>query len=399
MGTLKRLLPVAAALLLMIGITAAFYASPGRRLKEELKSSWLLCGDVVLFVLTMVHFVTAATIDPGILPRCHDEDDDQMAPLYKTVDINGVSVQMKWCSTCKFYRPPRSSHCSVCDNCVQDFDHHCPWLGNCIGRRNYRFFYWYLVTLTLHMVYAFSCSLIYIIHLTNQDRFNLTDRDIVTSIVICALIFVFLFFVCGLTIFHTYLISNGRTTYEQFSARYPVLSPFDNGCSTNWHRTFCLPIPPSLLPPEPYIQINHKYSNNRDTRNGTHSPPHPSGAVPSNAQDFGAKVTQLQRSPKSRNKATNNSQTVRLLDSEHQDVSSIGSFSMNGEIGKGMPEAFGSMSNLQNGLTVSLQNLAERTQKSGLVCSLPPEDQFEDDIPPQNLLNSKKDTIVKVTDF
>ena len=150
----------------------------------------------------------------------------------------------------------------MCDNCVQDFDHHCPWLGNCIGRRNYRFFYWYLVTLTLHMVYAFSCSLIYIIHLTNQDRFNLvsdsvikhkkmndffrhfkerifqTDRDIVTSIVICALIFVFLFFVCGLTIFHTYLISNGRTTYEQFSARYPVLSPFDNGCSTNWHRTF-----------------------------------------------------------------------------------------------------------------------------------------------------------------
>ena len=64
-----------------------------------------------------------------------------------------------------------------------------------------------------------------------------------------------------------------------------------------------------------------------------------------------------------------------------------------------MPEAFGSMSNLQNGLTVSLQNLAERTQKSGLVCSLPPEDQFEEDIPPQNLLNSKKDTIVKVTDF
>ena len=100
-----------------------------------------------------------------------------------------------------------------------------------------------------------------------------------------------------------------------------------------FYNLISLPIPPSLLPPEPYIQINHKYSNNGDTRNGTHSPPHPSGAVPSHAQDFGAKVTQLQRSPKSRNKATNNSQTVRLLDSEHHDVSSIGSFSMNGDIG------------------------------------------------------------------
>ena len=101
----------------------------------------------------------------------------------------------------------------------------------------------------------------------------------------------------------------------------------------SFYNLISLPIPPSLLPPEPYIQINHKYSNNGDTRNGTHSPPHPSGAVPSHAQDFGAKVTQLQRSPKSRNKATNNSQTVRLLDSEHHDVSSIGSFSMNGDIG------------------------------------------------------------------
>ena len=89
-----------------------------------------------------------------------------------------------------------------------------------------------------------------------------------------------------------------------------------------------LPIPPSLLPPEPYIQINHKYASQAETRNGTHSPPRPSAAP-----DFGAKVTQLQRSPKSRNNATNNSQTVRLLDSEQHDVSSIGSFSMNGDIG------------------------------------------------------------------
>lgn len=55
-------------------------------------------------------------------------------PRTKDLVLSGVGTfKVKYCDTCMLYRHPRCSHCSICNNCVEKFDHHCPWVGQCIG--------------------------------------------------------------------------------------------------------------------------------------------------------------------------------------------------------------------------------------------------------------------------
>ncbi len=114
----------------------------------------LIGGFLFVFVLSVL-FRTACT-DPGILPRSEKDEIlfnerqalismnqiDQAAghsltnqminntqmPRFKEIQVKGKLIKLKYCFTCKLYRPPRSSHCSVCDNCVEKFDHHCKLL-------------------------------------------------------------------------------------------------------------------------------------------------------------------------------------------------------------------------------------------------------------------------------
>ena len=45
-----------------------------------------------------------------------------------------------YCEICKTHVQERTKHCGDCNRCVHVFDHHCKWLNNCIGQKNYKEF-------------------------------------------------------------------------------------------------------------------------------------------------------------------------------------------------------------------------------------------------------------------
>ncbi len=56
----------------------------------------------------------------------------------------------KWayCVLCKSHRPPNTAHCSACDACIDGQDHHCVWVGKCIGIRNKVLFKCFTISLS-----------------------------------------------------------------------------------------------------------------------------------------------------------------------------------------------------------------------------------------------------------
>jgi len=113
-------------------------------------------------------------MDPGIIPRrerVEIKSQDAFAIVApdpsKKMKIGEVELDLRYCDTCTMYRPPRSTHCGICNNCVDRFDHHCPYLGNCVGKRNYATFLYFIYSLKLGCLYVFAFSLSHIIYIGN----------------------------------------------------------------------------------------------------------------------------------------------------------------------------------------------------------------------------------------
>ncbi|KAL9655034.1 hypothetical protein ABK040_008817 [Willaertia magna] len=203
-------------------------------------------------------------------------------PQYKDFTCNGFKMRLKYCSTCKIYRLPRTSHCRRCNSCVDRFDHHCPWTGTCIGRRNYKYFYFFVLFTTIAMIYGFTCSALEIalfVFKATRSYDNSTgykDESVGNalfaclassplSFVICFFTVIMVFSTGSLSCFHSFLVCKNITTYEHINETYKKSgNPFHLGFWKNMKDVLYSTVPKSQLGLTKMITINEIETGNPD---------------------------------------------------------------------------------------------------------------------------------------
>lgn len=225
-----------------------------------------------IFILGTLHQTTF--IDPGIIPRAtlpealevdrlyQLENQNQenpngtayQAPRYKEVEIKGRTFKLAYCTTCQMYRPPRASHCSRCNNCVDRFDHHCPMVGNCIGKRNYRYFYLFVTSTSIMCVYVLGCNIATIVLRAMDTDVGEAFKKSVASLIEGIVCLGSLASVGGLACYHSMLVCREQTTNEDIKGTFNEqkfknhINPFSHGnCCKNCFYVLCSPRQPSLI--------------------------------------------------------------------------------------------------------------------------------------------------------
>ncbi|XP_022114379.2 probable palmitoyltransferase ZDHHC11B [Pieris rapae] len=188
----------------------------------------------ILYGLHIVIHVIAIGLDPSeheIRKREISEVPEFNRNLHAHVIENGR------CHICNIYTSDKKTkHCGICNKCVYKFDHHCKWLNNCVGGRNYSAFIGCVVTALFISVFTLSLCIVdlvifytyplsfevpvsYSINCTNTNAFYLQN----CKGSIFFVLFLIVYLVCSFVItcallhllcFHAYITLLGISTYE-----------------------------------------------------------------------------------------------------------------------------------------------------------------------------------------
>jgi len=138
---------------------------------------WQTVVSQSVTAIMLVCFLRAIATDPGSVPQTPTwqlgpsaQKEHEAANGPQELKQTGEPRFCKWCNQ---FKPDRCHHCRVCRSCILRMDHHCPWIANCVGFRNHKFF---LLLVFYAMV---NCLLIFA---TMMETFRKTVEEEMTPL-------------------------------------------------------------------------------------------------------------------------------------------------------------------------------------------------------------------------
>lgn len=191
---------------------------------------------IVLYVSHIVSHVTALLTDPS-------EKELRKLKINNVPEfdrsIHAHVIENGRCHLCNIHTSSRhTKHCSLCNKCVDHFDHHCKWLNNCVGQRNYTAFITCVTTALLIAIFTSSLCLTDIVFfLAYPQRLSSPARNFINCssvlqahsygnycrnsisfltflIIFCTSAFAIACALLHLCCFHIYIAILGVSTYE-----------------------------------------------------------------------------------------------------------------------------------------------------------------------------------------
>ncbi|KAB1264386.1 Palmitoyltransferase ZDHHC3 [Camelus dromedarius] len=131
----------------------------------------------LLAFLALASHCRAMLTDPGAVPKGNATKE-----FIESLQLKPGQVVYK-CPKCCSIKPDRAHHCSVCKRCIRKMDHHCPWVNNCVGENNQKYFVLFTMYIALISLHALIMVGFHFLHCFEEDwtRANLILLDLLQA--------------------------------------------------------------------------------------------------------------------------------------------------------------------------------------------------------------------------
>ena len=105
--------------------------------REDIDRQSNLFATIIILIMSFWTYILSIITKP--YQNNLDSILNTTRPEGNIIDLKDNQFNLN-CDFCKMRKHDRSSHCKICDRCILRMDHHCPFIGNCVGFNNQRFF-------------------------------------------------------------------------------------------------------------------------------------------------------------------------------------------------------------------------------------------------------------------